>query len=450
MTGWELVLGEVVRARRAGFARRARVITGAAAVVVMIGAATGCGLTGSEPTPAATPVQSSEPTEQPAVLGTVTEHPLLPAAEPLREGMLEAAGPGWSLVTYDDASADGGTEAHPTVLYLASPQGALYEVPTSVELLATWEDVGGSASWPAIDDWLAGSSLVLVERATDLPEVSNYAVVDLLTGETLSELAAPTGLFADASFVGDGTSDLIVVWEGPGGDPTTHVERIYRTRSDGTVTADLGGFEGSQAIPVVVSPDRTRMALFSVDRSWVVDLRDLTDVAALTMPHPDAPDACTGGGWLGDDVVIICPRPTDDGSIGSVDVWSAGPDGSLRQLASEVPAAPWEALVVGGRIVLREQPGDGWSQGGDGWSFALSADGKLTSLPAPGLDTRTGETVVADGRVFIHLYGSEVDRGPESLVSIDPFTGDRSVILAPVDSRTGLGVVTLSDGATGP
>lgn len=453
MAGRELGLGKVVRARRARPAGWARAITGAAAVVVMIGAATACGLTPSEPTPAATSVKSSDPTKEPAVLGEVTKDPLLPAAEPLREGMLEAAGPGWSLVTYYDESAYVGTEAYPTVLYLASPEGALYEVPTPVKLLDTFEE-GASASYgsPAIVDWLAGSSLVLVARSTDSPEVYDYSVVDLLTGETVSKLETPppsNNLYAHPSFVGDGTSDLIVFWEDSGGDgPTSKVERIYRTRSDGTVIADLGGFEASQPIPVLVSPDRTRMALFGVDRSWVVDLRDLTEVASLVTPHPDAPEACTGGAWLGDDVIFLCPTPTDDGSTKNSDIWAAGLDGSLRQLASKVLADPWEALAVGGRIVLSKQPDDVWSQGPYSWSFAVSADGTLTPLPAPGVDTK-GATVVAEGRVFIHIGGSAVDQGPSSLVSVDPFTGDQKVILVAVNPRTGLGVVTLPDGASG-
>lgn len=128
---------------------------------------------GSEPTP--TPSVSASPsaslTPPPAfVERQVTVAPNVPAAELLTAAVLESAGSGWVVATFDATSRDGaGVESRgPRVLYLISPEGARYE-------LGNLDTLGMSA--PDLVAWDYARHKVLIADS-----LMDMKVVDMVTG----------------------------------------------------------------------------------------------------------------------------------------------------------------------------------------------------------------------------------------------------------------------------
>lgn len=369
----------------------------------------------TEPSPSATP-------DEPQALGDVTEHSLLPAAEPLLEGMLEAAGPGWSLVQYASEAIDGDS-----LVYLVDPEGALYEVPDSDELDGR------------LLEWLPGTTLALFSTGR---YANQSTVVDLVTRQqyvTVHEsLAEDRETYGQLAFVGDGTTDLVANWSK--WDEIGRRQQFVRTVRlglDGTERASAPAYAEPTigASGLVLSPDGSRMAVDDRAGLRVVATDGLSDVARIPSPN-GADGGCAVRAWLTDELLAVaCASATGPGMTVAAELWLAPADGGEATFLGDVN---WpESWLVGGMTVVRSLTDDAWvldrARGG----------GDLDRL-----DVELPGAVVgsAGGR----LYGFDPQyEGPYSdseLESVDPFSGDRRVLLTSSHEHSAiLAVVTISD-----
>lgn len=245
------------------------------------GAGTGSGVVAS---PAATPTSAAPTTEspEPTYLSTVTVDPLLPSADPLPAGLLATTDAGWLIATVTAWStkeySDDTRSADAT--YLVSPDGTRYELP----------DLGGVV----LDQWLPGTSLALGLVLSE-PEVA-VEIVDLETGRAaatvdLDGLRRASGSdrpIIDVTFVGDGSTDLVLTASGP--PSTTSV--VERTSLQGEVLAraDTAWY---QPLP---SPDgRHLLGQVAGQGPVVIDPESLSVVAT---PEPPPGGECLARHWL--------------------------------------------------------------------------------------------------------------------------------------------------------
>lgn len=403
-----------VRRRRA--VRAGGVVSGAVAAVV----AGALAVHGGSP-----PVLPAEPTPRTSVAPTPAPG-ALPEAPPVTDGMLEAAGPGWSLVTYvaapgpDDAGHEPGA---PAGLYLMDPRGELHRVPTDVALTADapWLD----APMARLVDWLPGTTLVLMVRGlASADAATGHVVVDLRDGRAVLELDAPQNTASTVTFVKDGTTDLLIRRDGPLDEYPGSAE-IARVRLDGTTVALVEPFEGSSG---VLSQDGTLLAVGDRNGGRVLDAGTLAEVRALPAP-PGTSGGCLPAGWLGHEALLFCGS-SDDG-YGTL--WLDAVDG-VRDLTGPVVENPRFSVVVGDHLVVLDYRGD---------LTSVARDGSTRSLPDPGLLLGTG--TVAGGRVVVHA-GDFSDTSSRDVVAVDPFTGDRTVLLRPAEGAVAR-AVTIPDGA---
>lgn len=412
-----------VRRRRA--TRAAGLVVGAAAAVV-IGAIGVQALDAPAPAPPAqtgTPSPTSErvPTEEPvpeptgAPLGEVTEHPLLPAASALREGMLEASTDDWRLVTYQPRTPDGPGP----VAYLMDPVGALYEVPTPLALGLSPGDGGTTA----VHDWLPGTSLVLVGETSGAEGPTGFTVRDVLTGATVGDLTDLTGgdTFTEARFVRDGTTDVLVTRTGLAWDTVT-VAGTQRTTADGAPVWTREGFTAPDLATVtrravLPSPDGTRLLLNdgAPRHESATDRRGQRDV-----PLPAGAGECVAELWWGDaHVVLGCGATSSDRTSSGTDrteLWLVPVDAGEPVLLTDDAAGVVPLLVVDDRLVATHRDPD--TEG----RIAFTRDGRETPLPSPqGAGWQPYGTI--DGRVLT------TGTADGDLVALDPWTGTASVLL---------------------
>lgn len=357
----------------------------------------------------------------PRVLGPVTEGPGLPAASPLLEGMLENAGPGWSLLQLDvDADADG----RRSVYYLTDPQGALYEVPTPL-VQASWYDD------PTLVGWLPGTRLVLTSWSWG----RELAVVDVLTGERFlsipSGVQGHTSVSASAEFVDDGTTDVLVTWvwyEGPSAEPGG---RTVRLGIDGTerATMDLDGRGPLGVNQPVLSDDGTRLAFRGPEGLRVVDAADFAEVAVVPGPYPADAPACRPDRWLGDADLLVTCTVDPHGYDGRL--WIAPVDGGeSTRLESEAVGSVW---AVGDALVLVQQEELSTStQEEPRWGYGLHRCGYDGACE----DARYGEVsasavAVDDGTLFAFEPPVEMNMPSVPFIAADLATGQERVLLDP-------------------
>jgi hypothetical protein len=315
---------------------RIRTAAGLAVAAFLLAALTGCGPTPIAPstdtptsTPSATtstPSTSAPPT--PEALSTPTVDPLLPTAEPLTRGLLGTTDASWLMVMVMGVSDPNGHDGRSaTATYLIDPTGVRYQLP----------DLPGSDQY--LLQWLPGTALALASSTTD--SGTSVVVVDLETGATtpvdLEGIAAEaglTGVNVQVTFVGDGTTDLLVsMFGGPSG-------LSERRTLDGTVTASADG-------PAALTPTSGGRVLLNT----MTDVPQWVDPATLKPRAPvQLPDATCGlSDWWLDatgSVLASCP---DSGH------YVANPDAATWRLPVE-PSVPWITPVVGypdGTVLIR-------------------------------------------------------------------------------------------------
>lgn len=440
--------------------RRRRVVRTVAAsglaAAAVLGIAVGVyGLTRPDPTPpvqvptptvtrAPSPTPTEEPTEKPTEesprpLGDVTVHPLLPTAEPLLEGVLEGTTSAWSMVTYYDIDvADGGEADHPTVLDLVAPDGSRFEVPTPVPLMAPCDFCGSSAEVggaPVVSEWLPGTSLAIVTPVFDDVDVArHYQLTDLLTGEVLQSVDAADGEWAHMFFVGDGTSDVLVVRTYPQNDVGGDGVRVFeRRRADGSLVAAFDIDPADQIQHFVIDEAGRQVAFEGAGELRVLDLLTFAEVVRLPVPASDSCQADYTGAmegpgqplaqaWLdGDSIVLVCGEADEISGTTGEHLWLVDVDGTTIDLGGGHETTGLATLA--GRLLLSDQ---------STW-FELRADGTRSDLP---MDRTVDPGRFVDGRlVYVDQYGGDGGAAEPTgeLIWVDPFTGSRGTLLELVD-----------------
>ncbi len=399
------------------------------------------------PTPTPTPTEepTQEPTEEPPQpLGEVTVHPLLPAAEPLMEGMLETTTPAWSMVTYYDTDVANGVDGdHPTVLYLVAPDGSRFEVPTPVPLMADCafcSVTGERGAAPVVNEWLPGTSLAVVTPIHDDVDVSrHYELTDLLTGQVLARVDAADSEWAHMFFVGDGTTDVLVVRTYPQNDIGGDGVRVFERRSaDGSLVAAFDIDPTDEIQHFVIDEAGRQVAFQGVDELRVVDLATFADVARLPVPGADTcqpdyrwsleePGRPLAQAWLDPSAVVFsCFEGDQYSGSTSAHFWLVGLDGTTTDLGGGHPMHG--NATVGGRLLVSDE---------STW-FELQSDGTLSGLP---MDRTVGLGRLVDGRfVYVDMFFDEGGEPTGDLVWADPFTGERGTVLELVDPGSRLRV----------
>lgn len=320
--------------------------------------------------PAEPPAVVDEPTTPatPQVLGPVSDVAGLPAAEPLLEGMIEGAGPGWSLVQLE---VEGVEET--TFLYLKDPDGVLYEIPTPLAERTWWRD-------GLIVEWLPGTRLVLVQWWRQ----EEFAVMDVLTGERL--LTVPNALEGHAhagrsvTFVGDGTTDLLAwwAWQDEGG-ADAQGSRMVRLALDGSerATAERELPTNRWYFEAIISPDGTRAVFDDPGASSIVATADLGEVGSV--PSPVAADRgwCAPERWLGDEALLLdCYR--SDG--GDRELWIADVGSGETTRLGNGDGTAW--AVGDGLVLVRlEEYSEGREYLGTLSFYACGWDGACSDEP---------------------------------------------------------------------
>ncbi|MGY4644260.1 hypothetical protein [Cellulomonas sp. URHB0016] len=369
------------------------------------------------PTATSTPTatRSTSPTQAPP---SPTATPAVPEVEPstfrdappMAPGMLAAAGAGWHVVQYHPLTQQQ-EDILPTTLYLVSPEGRAYVVPTPEEL-----------SGSELLDWLPGTSLAVVRHQKD----GLTHVLDLITGTAGPSLA----LWGDVVFVGDGSDDVL----GSGRDA---VRRLGR---DGSVVAELPITRTQYGTSAwVVSPDRTRLVVNEESGPRAVDTREFA-ASPLVLPYPDRPDACRAWMWVDDEQVLLqcAAGGTDPYNVGIPSEFWVAPTGGgpAWQITGLEPTRTGGVWHVGDRLVAgmfgHTEATASWFDVTDGHAEPLGAGGD------PGLWVFD----VHESRLLAMLrpYGSGADTS--SIVSVDPVTGTvRPLVVGEPSYFTGFGAV---------
>lgn len=421
-------------------------VSGLAAAAVLGIAAGVYGLTRPDPTPpvesptptvtpSPTPTPTEEPTEEPTQeppqpLGEVTVHPLLPAAQPLMEGVLEETTPAWSMVTYYDQDLALGPEVdHPTVLYLVAPDGSVMEVPTPVSLMAPCTFCDGS-SVPAVREWLPGTSLAIVTPLHDDNEsVLHWQMVDLLTGEVLVAVDGEPGSFLSMRFVHDDTADVLVVREDVVIGESARIASIERRHADGTLAARFdGGYETASPYAWDVSPDGSLVSLHGLGEALVLRASDLGESARV---RPAALD-CPAGEFVSaplapvrwhDDATLWfrCSVQTADARLLQT-AWLVPLQGQAQVVAREV--AGYVAGSFAGHALLHLADENTWyvvRPDGSRYDAPILSSHVITPPDTEGMLTYTDD-VYDDNRELT-----------QALHRVDLLAGTSTTLLAPVD-----------------
>lgn len=255
---------------------------GAATAVLATLLLAGCTPTGSAPAAPATSSGAEASTVSgappaPTMVSTVTVDPRLPSAQQLPAGLLATTDADWLVATVtgslEGESASSGTVQ---VTDLISPDGVRYELPP----LGAFR----------LDEWLPGTSLGLGIDASATPAA--LAVVDLESGDEVArpDLATlisdvPAATAVEATFAGDGTTDLVLSVR------SADAGRTVRTTLDGRLVAEL-----DRGL-VRMMPNPTGTALLATDAvthaSVMVDLATFGELAV-----PAGVATCLPTTWL--------------------------------------------------------------------------------------------------------------------------------------------------------
>lgn len=366
-------------------------------------------VTRTTPVPSPTPTPTPTPTsEEPPVLGDVTVHPLLPAAQPLRAGMLESAGDDWQLVTFDTGAVPDGP---PPVLYLVDPQNTHYEVPTPVAVaIDRATDEGGY-----VEDWRPGSTIavVFVSTGSNVGDGHSgyYVLQDLLSGETFGEIPYPEETIVMVDLVGDGTTDVLVtrrnlysgVYEG-----------LSRLTKDGAEVAALGPDSATDALDesfAVPSPEGSTVAVNTPGGPRLVRASDLSDLGPVATPEPDGAGRCAAWTWWDEGrVVLRCsPAGAERSWEQPAELWLVPVAGGAPQRLGDVNRAA-QATMAADHLLVHDL---------GAWT-AIDAEGTATPLPA-----MPDSWIVRSlgDRLLVHVpVGDEGER----LLAVDPWTGQEA------------------------
>lgn len=373
------------------------------------------------PTTTTLPATTTAPPTTTTTLPAAPVHsgPTIPAALSRSAVPWGDVGPGWHLVLYDSSRFDGAVvEEGPTLLYVADPDGTLYEI-------AAWD--GFPKPWTILD-WRPDGTEALVRLGGGPAGPDRIERIELTTGtaDTLHEITpAEAGTFSRLAgytrptganhvvFRNDGTTErverrnpdgvlLAMLWEQPavagpdaptwlyGFDGTTavigHEAGMALVANDGTPIRDLWVPMGRICTPVrwwtatrLLASCRGLGPAFPHDyyhQLWLLEIDGTAGTPLDSIPAAEIPVVDFGhvDAWATTAGVRLQWR----GDCGAAAVRSLAADGSAVAMAASFVAQGYEMVeVADGRLTIL-----GWADcGGDG--------GELLST-----DVDLGDTVV--------------------------------------------------------
>lgn len=376
----------------------------------------------------AEPPLPAKPSPSPSVTVTPTPEPSTPAptstpqapevpptayltdAVPMPAGTFARTNETWRLLEFGD-STDAGVVA-PTTLYLVGPDATVYTVPAPFTL----------QGWTLLD-WRPGTGEVLL--ADDSATNRGTLLVDLADGSE-REIDFRSSAWNPAQFVPDRSGDVLRLAASDG------LRTIERVDADAQVTARTPGFSLAD-LPIIwsTSPEGTSLvvndargpALYSVDS---------LDPMAMDSPYPDRPDACRTWSWTSDtELLLQCSEngaSTFDQWVMASEFWLVPTDGGSPTQVLGMPDATrvGGAWRVDGRMVVSmagvtESEATWWEWTGQALTPLGSNEWPLVDV----LGVQGGEIVFTESS-----YSREATDPYQNVVTLDPFTGDRHVLIA--------------------
>ncbi|WP_149204620.1 YncE family protein [Actinotalea subterranea] len=392
-----------------------------------------------EPTPTPTSSPSSTPTPSAPELGAPVLEPGLPPFHEAPEGILDEAGPGWFLVTWQTHRFDEASfPASDTSVLLVDPAGTRYRLLTLPSAPSPTATGDPSPVQHEVVDWEAGASTAVMRVREGGSSIGGpFVTLDLLTGEMQPVDAGPDRVWFEELEIVATTADGTRLWRGVSQESTV----LTVTRGEQVQQIDTG-VTGHVVEP---SPDGSLVWVgggINADEA-VVDLASGSVVARLPAGET-ASGWCEVSGWWADDTVLqTC---TDNELLSDEGIWSepesvrlvtadvaqlvSGTSTPIRTLSSaDVAPFGWDSANVGEGVVAVagaavEQVGSPEICPVGGW--LIDADGaRLIDVGHPGgAAPAQVEFGTTPGRLVIWSSLSCHEAvGPDRLVAYDVATG---------------------------
>lgn len=316
------------------------------------------------PAPTPEPTTTSEPTPVPTPsapeLGAPVLEPGLPPFHEAPDGILDEAGPGWFLVTWQTYQLDGEAYApSDTSVLLVDPVGTRYRLLT----LPVERPPAGSGGWwtrHVVVDWEAGASTAVVRVPEDPIAIGgSFATLDLLSGALQPVSTGPDRVWFDELEIAASTPDGTRLWRSPTDDSTL----LTVTRGEQVRQIDTGVIVRA----VEPSPDGSLVWVGGgwLDDGAVVDLGTGSVVAVLPLGETASGWCQFAGWWAADAVLQTCSDTelfSEDGTsfapetvrLVTADVaqLASGTSTPIRTLSSDdVAPFGWDSANVGDGVV---------------------------------------------------------------------------------------------------
>lgn len=332
-------------------------------------------------------------------LAPVTDHPNLPAAESRSVVPWWQVDGSWVLALYSGATD---AEPGPTVLYLASPEGQLFE-------MGAWD--AGEPGPLTIEDWSPERRRVLLQYGGFSDLHKEIRVLPLDIGDESTPIVAPELSEIAAGFVPPFGTQL-VQYRNDNSDETLEI-----VGEDGSPVATLASQPPDALAPLTWLFDPEGTTVVVGDRYGLHVLSNLGDfVRELDSPG----EACRPVRWWDEATVLASCIPREMAWAGESyhQLWLVPLDGGVALNLTIVPGSPGasdfgytDARQAGGEVYLQwrgDCPAAHLELLFGGGSFAVEASGQQVVIG------------VVESGLMLHMWdGCTIDRGTVRLVSPD-------------------------------
>jgi hypothetical protein len=317
------------------------------------------------PAPTPEPTTTSEPTPDPTPsapeLGAPVLEPGLPPFHEAPDGILDEAGPGWFLVTWQTSRFDGADFVpSDTSVLLVDPGGVRYRLLTIPLALSPTVTGGQFPVQHEVVDWEAGASTAVMRVREGGSSIGgSFVTLDLLSGDVQPVDTGPDRVWFEELEIAASTADGTRLWRGGSDDSTV----LTVTRGEQVRQIDTGVVVHA----VEPSPDGSLVWVGGGTNAdgAVVDLASGSVVAQLPAGETASGWCVVSGWWTGDAVLQTC---SDTELLSEEGVWfepeavrlvtadleqlAGGTSTPLRSLASDdVAPFGWDSANVGDGVV---------------------------------------------------------------------------------------------------
>lgn len=353
------------------------------------------------PAPTPEPTTTSEPTPAPTStpsapeLGAPVLEPGFPPFHEAPDGILEQAGPGWILVTWQTHQFDGANyPASDTSVLLVDPAGTRYRLLTLPLVLSPTPTGGQFPVQHEVVDWEAGvSTAVMRVREGGSSIGGSFITLDLLSGDMQPVDTGPDRVWFEELEIAASTVDGTRLWRGGSDDSTV----LTVTRGEQVRQIDTGVMVHA----VEPSPDGSLVWVGGGTNAdgAVVDLGSGSVVAQLPAGET-ASGWCEVSGWWTEDAVLQTCSDTE--LLSEEGIW-------FEPEAVRLVTADVAQLVSGTSTPIRTLSSDDVAP--FGWDSANVGDG-VVAVGAAGAELLGSPYVCPDGGWLVDANGArQIDVG---------------------------------------